>query len=112
MRRAARRAAAGSSSARTSAMWTMSVASMSVTYVPERGRTSTRPSSARRLTASRSGVRPSVRLRMSSSSRSAVPGGRRERDDEVAHRRVGALGEEAAVAGHRPLGWLTAHESD
>ena len=60
-----------------SEMYTMSEASTAVTYVPLRGWTATRFSSASRLTASRSGVRPRPRSRMSSSSRSAARGGRR-----------------------------------
>ena len=55
----------------------MSAASTLVTNVPLRGWTATRFSSASRLTASRSGVRPIPSSLISSSSRSSVPGGRR-----------------------------------
>ena len=55
----------------------MSAASTLVTYVPMRGWTATRFSSASRLTASRSGVRPISSSRISSSSRSTVPGASR-----------------------------------
>src|SRR5918998_5611461 len=55
-------------------MFTMSAASTAVTNVPRRGCTATRFSSASRLTASRSGVRPISISRISSSSRRTVPG--------------------------------------
>ena len=55
----------------------MSAASTLVTNVPLRGCTATRFSSASRLTASRSGVRPIPSSRISSSSRRSVPGGSR-----------------------------------
>src|SRR5918996_3586255 len=77
IRIAASSAANPSSSARTSVMFTMSEASTAVTKVPRRGCTATRFSSARRFTASRRGVRPIAISRISSSSRSTVPGARR-----------------------------------
>src|SRR5918996_4244767 len=58
-------------------MFTMSEASTAVTKVPRRGWTATRFSSASRFTASRRGVRPIAISRISSSSRSTVPGARR-----------------------------------
>ena len=57
-------------------MLTMSAASTADTNVPRRGWTSTRFSSASRLTASRSGVRPMPSSPISASSRRTVPGGR------------------------------------
>src|SRR5215204_1716584 len=57
-------------------MFWMSAASTAETNVPRRGCTSTRFSSASRLTASRSGVRPMPSSPISASSRRTVPGGR------------------------------------
>ena len=58
-------------------MFTMSADSTSETKVPRRGCTDTRFSSASRLTASRSGVRPIASSRISSSSRITLPGASR-----------------------------------
>ena len=63
--------------------------------MPRRGCTATRFSSASRLTASRSGVRPISSSRISSSSRSIVPGRQPQGDDPVAQLVVRALREEA-----------------
>ena len=64
--------------------------------VPRRGKTVTRFSSARRLIASRTGVRPISSSRPSASSLIGAPGGMRQRDDAVAQRGVGAIGEQLA----------------
>ena len=64
--------------------------------VPRRGNTVTRFSSARRLIASRTGVRPMPSSRPSTSSSIGAPGGDAQRDDPVAQLGVRAVGEQLA----------------
>ena len=80
-------------------MWTMSDASTAVTNVPRRGCTATRFSSASRLTASRSGVRPISQLAHQLVLAQHRAGRQPQGDDPVAQLVVRALGEQPGVDG-------------
>ena len=67
--------------------------------VPRRGNTVTRFSSASRLIASRTGVRPICSSRPIRSSSIGAPGGDAQRHEPVAQLAVGAVGEQTARRG-------------